>query len=606
MALEGIQLHLVNSMDDASRCIEWLGRVKDDVIGFDTEGTGIDTQVDKVRLIQFGDENEGWSIPYDRWSGLAVDIINRWDKRFVGWNARYDVSMLANMGISMPIHRVDDGRFLGHINNPTESTALKRQAAKYIDPRAASMQESLDAVMRSGNYTWANIPIVETGPLAAYWHYASLDPIITVRLWNLHSKTVLVESPKAYDLELSMGWLATRMENAGVLVDREYTSKQGIEFDALHHSLTQRIRSEFGVEAGSKDQVVNALLKDGVILTKRTPGGDFALDKAVMGSISHPLVQLISERRKVEKLRSTYLSRFMQYSERSGRIHARVNTVGGSGKSVSESGGEFGVRTGRMSLESPNLQQLPRGGDPLSSVIRNCIVAGEGKTLLMCDYDQIELRLMAHLSRDKGLAEAFAAEGDFFTTLTRGIYHDPSIDKKDRRRQLTKSYVYATLYGAGNDKLATTTGVPLAEVEQLSRDFAASYSGVPAFQQAVQRRARERGQSEGVYYTRSPLTNRKFIGEQGKEYKLVNFTIQGMAAELLKMKLLELDAAGLGDAMRLPVHDEVILEVDDADVPDAVQTLRDVMNDDQMLSIPITAGVASGKRWGMKEDYDVI
>ena len=84
MALEGIQLHLVNSMDDASRCIEWLGRVKDDVIGFDTEGTGIDTQVDKVRMIQFGCENEGWSIPYDRWSGLAVDIINRWDKRFVG------------------------------------------------------------------------------------------------------------------------------------------------------------------------------------------------------------------------------------------------------------------------------------------------------------------------------------------------------------------------------------------------------------------------------------------------------------------------------------------------------------------------------------------
>jgi DNA polymerase-1 len=100
------------------------------------------------------------------------------------------------------------------------------------------------------------------------------------------------------------------------------------------------------------------------------------------------------------------------------------------------------------------------------------------------------------------------------------------------------------------------------------------------------------------------LTNRKFIGEQGKEYKLVNFTIQGMAAELLKTKMLELEAAGLGDAMRLPVHDEVILEVDDADVPDAVQTLRDVMNDSTLLTIPITAGVASGKRWGMKEDYD--
>jgi DNA polymerase-1 len=222
----------------------------------------------------------------------------------------------------------------------------------------------------------------------------------------------------------------------------------------------------------------------------------------------------------------------------------------------------------------------------------------------MCDYDQIELRLMAHLSEDKGLAEAFAAEGDFFTTLTQGIYHDQSITKSDRRRQLTKSYVYATLYGAGNDKLATTTGVPLAEIEELSRDFASSYAGVPVFQREVQRRAVKRMQTEGLPYTRSPLTNRRFIGEQGKEYKLVNFTIQGMAAELLKMKLLELDAAGLGSALRLPVHDEVIIEVNDADVPDAVQTLRDVMNDDQLLSIPITAGVAHGKRWGEKVDYD--
>ena len=115
----------------------------------------------------------------------------------------------------------------------------------------------------------------------------------------------------------------------------------------------------------------------------------------------------------------------------------------------------------------------------------------------------------------------------------------------------------------------------------------------------------ERYRSEGMAYTRSPLTNRKFVGEPGKAYKLVNFTIQGMAAEIFKTKLLELDAAGLGDALRLPVHDEVIIEVDDADVPDAVQTLRDVMNDNEILSVPFTAGVAQGKSWGKKEECDV-
>jgi DNA polymerase-1 len=604
MTLSDVNLHLIETFEDAENLLTWLSNVKGDRVAFDTEGSGLSPETDFVRMFQIGDEHDGFAIPFMEWKGLVRDIIRRWRGRWVGWNSKYDCAMLAAEGIEMPTHMVDDGRFAAHIADPTKSVALKTQSGMHVDARAAAMQGQLSAVMQSGGWTWGTVPIVPTGPVSAFWTYAALDPVLTLRTWNHHAKTVLVDSPRAYDLELSIGWIVNSMERNGVLVDREYTMRQEKEFTALYHSLSERARSEFGVDAGSKDQIVDVLLKDNVPLTKRTPGGDFSLDKEVMATLDHPLVHLISERRKVEKLRSTYLSRFLEYSERDNRIHPRINSIGGSGKTAGESGGQFGVRTGRMSLESPNLQQLPRGGDPLSSVIRNCIVAGEGKTLLMCDYDQIELRLMAHLSRDKGLADAFAAGGDFFTTLTRGIYHDPSIDKKDRRRQLTKSYVYATLYGAGNDKLATTTGVPLAEVEQLSRDFASSYSGVPAFQQAVQRKARERGQSEGVYYTRSPLTNRKFIGEQGKEYKLVNFTIQGMAAELLKTKLLELDAAGLGDAMRLPVHDEVIIEVDDADVPDAVATLRDVMNDDQLLSVPITAGVSHGKRWGMKEDYD--
>jgi DNA polymerase-1 len=236
-------------------------------------------------------------------------------------------------------------------------------------------------------------------------------------------------------------------------------------------------------------------------------------------------------------------------------------------------------------------------------VIRDCVIAGEGKTLLMVDFDQVELRIMAHLSADPGLAAAFATEDDFFTTLTRGIYQDPSIHKDDPRRQLTKSYVYATLYGAGNDKLATTTGVPLAEIEKLSADFSAAYTGVPALQREIQRRAKERAAVDGFPYSRSPLTNRKFRGEEGSEYKLVNYTIQGMAAEILKMKLLELDAAGLGDVLRLPVHDEVIVEVDHADVEEAVHILRGVMNDDSLLHIPLTAGVSIGERWGSKLDY---
>lgn len=602
MTLSNVNLHLIETFEDAENLLTWLSNVKGDRVAFDTEGSGLSPETDFVRMFQIGDEQDGFAIPFLEWKGLVRTIIQRWRGRWVGWHSKYDCAMLAAEGIDMPTHMVDDGRFAAHIADPTKSVALKTQSGIHVDARAASMQSQLSEVMRSGGWTWGTVPIAPTGPVAAFWTYAALDPVLTLRTWNHHAKTVLVDSPRAYDLELAIGWIVNSMERNGVMVDREYTMQQEKEFTALYHNLSDRAHSEFGVDAGSKDQVVSVLLRDGVPLTKRTPGGDFSLDKEVMGTLDHPLAKLISERRKVEKLRSTYLSRFLEFSESDNRIHPRINSIGGSGKTAGESGGQFGVRTGRMSLESPNLQQLPRGGDPLSSVIRNCIVAGEGKTLVSVDFDQAELRVMAHLSRDPGLAAAFAEKGDFFTTLTRRIYHDPRIVKSDRRRQLTKSYVFATLYGAGNDKLATTTGVPLGEVEDLQREFNAAYVGVPEFQNAIQRVAKQRQRDEGTPYVRSPLTHRKFIGEQGKEYKLVNFIIQGTSAEILKMKLCEIDAAGLGDAMRLPIHDEIILEVDDDDVPEAVHTLREIMNDSTLLTIPITAGVAIGKKWGEKRD----
>lgn len=600
--LKDVSLHLVESYDDVTACLEWLSTTQSARLGFDTETTGLSPETDTVRLVQFGDALHGWAIELERWFGLVQEVVQRWigtGRRFVAHNARYDVAMLRKHGIIIPIHLVDDTMMLAHIADPTVSIGLKQQSARHVDKRAASMQGQLDAVMHSGNWSWATVPVAPTGPVSAYWVYAALDPVLAVRLWDHHAPEILADSPRAYDLEVSVGWIADRMERAGLLVDRSYTLDQGEEFAALYESLTAQARDEFGVDAGSKDQIVRRFVADGVDLWKMTPTGDYSLDKDVIRSVDHPLARLIEHRRKVEKLKSTYLRRFLEYSEYDGRLHPSINTLG----FAEQSAGAFGVVTSRMSMSHPNLQQLPRGKDPLSRVIRNCVIAEEGKTFLMVDFDQVELRIMAHLSADPGLAAAFATEDDFFTTLTRGIYKDPAIHKDDPKRQLTKSYVYATLYGAGNDKLATTTGVPLAEVEQLSRDFAASYAGVPGFQQEVQRRARLRSREEGMPYTRSPLTNRRFIGEVGKEYKLVNFTIQGMAAEILKTKLLELDAAGLGDVLRLPVHDEVIVEVDHGDVEEAVHIMNGVMNDSDLLTIPLTAGVSIGERWGSKSDY---
>jgi DNA polymerase-1 len=319
--------------------------------------------------------------------------------------------------------------------------------------------------------------------------------------------------------------------------------------------------------------------------------------------MDHPLIRLYQQRKKAEKIASVYLRRFLQYSERDGRIHPSINTLGFK----EQSAGAFGVKTSRMSQSEPNLQQLTRvdENDPLSKIARNCIVASPGHTFVLFDFDQVELRIMTHFSRDPGLYAAFLSDEDFFVALTRKIYRDETITKKSPQRNLTKAYTYATLYGAGNDKLATTTKRPLAEIEQLAADFNAAYAGVSGHQDLVQRLAQERLQAEGVGYVRSPLTGRKFQQRDPRMfYQLVNHQIQGVAAEIMKIKLLEIDAAGLGDYLAMVVHDEAGLEVPDDEVEDVIATMKDIMNDDTLLSLPLTAGGATAKRWAEKRDLE--
>ena len=604
--LSDVKLKLVRTLDDALEFKRWMSedRGRDELLAFDTETTGLDPFTNRVRLVQVGDALTGWAIPLDDWRGLVKEIVREWSGHWVMHNAKYDVAMMSQAeGIDFNLARVHDTRYMCHILNPLEPTALKSQAAKYIDPKAASMQRQLDELLNSG-YSWESIPITTEGPCAAYWIYGALDPVLTRRLFDIKYGPTMAEAPMAYDIELAVAWVTMFMERKGVRVDRDFTRLKGIEFETEFHELSATCEREWGVKPNSAQDVVKVLLADGVKLTKFTPGGAYSLDKEVLETIDHPLANLVKRRRRLEKMQSTYIRRFMEYSEHDGRLHPRINTIGGSGKSARESGGTSGVKTSRMSMDTPNLQQLPRGDDDITSAIRNCIVSSENSTLVMFDFDQIEMRVMAHLSGDEGMKKAFTGDVDFFTALAREVYHAPDLVKSDPRRQVTKNYGYATIYGAGIPKLAKTAGVSEDEIRVLDALFNQAYPGVKRMQRGIEGDALRRLRSEGMAYSRSPLTNRRYAAMEGKEYALVNYTIQGMSAEILKIKLLQLHAAGLGEYMVLPIHDEVMLDVPDDLVHDVAHEVGMVMNDDVLISIPLTAGGATGKRWGEKRDYE--
>lgn len=601
MSLDGCQAKLVQSTDDAAELLRWLSQYgKDSVLGLDTETTGLSPEVDRVRLVQVGDAKLGWAIPFERWAGVVDDVVRRYEGTWTLHNAPYDVAMLRTGDVHLPLARVRDTRLMAHVLSSTGPLGLKPLSTLYVDPRAAAGQERLDeALSKQGGWTWATVPVT-FGP---YWQYACLDTIIDVQLHDVLWPRVQADAPASYDLEMAVAWVAERMMRRGVRVDRPYTQAYVDALTAHMRDVEAWCEQHYRLWPGSNRQVIDALRRDGVKLTKLTAGGsDFALDKEVLEELDHPLAAAVLSRRRAEKQVSAWLQKFLDLSARDGLIHASINTIGGTSKNPFEPGGRGkGVRTGRMSISEPSLQNVPIRGET-STRVRNAFIPSEGCTWLKADADQIEMRILAHLSQDPGLIAAFNSSDDFFVTLARQMYDDPTIEKSDPRRQPVKNAGYGKIFGAGPAKVAKTAGVSVAQATAVLTRFDELFPGARRFQRAVEAEAMRTRRETGEAFIRSPLTNRKHVSDEGRDYALVNYVIQGTAGELLKRKMVECDAAGLGDYMTIPVHDEIDFDVPDELVPEVLDTLRDVLNDDQVLSVPLTWSVGVGDRWGNAKD----
>lgn len=592
-SLDDVQLHLVDSVEEAMAFKQWLGQSRP-VLAVDTETEGLEWWHHRVRLIQFGDEHTGWAIPWDTWGGVALEALAAYQGPLVGHNIGFDTKMIERWcghGLRLPRERLHDTRVQSHILAPNESTGLKPVSARYIDSRARNMERGLHQAMANNGWTWATVPL----DFPLYWAYAALDVVLTTKVHQLLYPQVVAEAPAAYDLEMATTWALVSMETRGVAVDLEWTQAKRAAFERYVEEAGQWCVTNFGVRPGSNQAVIERLQRDGIEFTKRTNGGALSLDKEVLAEVAdrHPLAQMVFQRRKIQKLASSYLANFDLYAFE-GRIHPSYNAL----KSEDSN---YGARTGRMSVANPALQQLPKkskdGSNPAADVVRNCFTASEGGMLLMSDFDQIEARLLAHFSQDQGLLGAFS-EGDFFVNMARQLYDDPTIEKDDPRRGPTKNATYARIYGAGPEKFAKTAGIALEQAHAIFGRLSQVYPGIDYFFRKIINLGEQRAREEGQAYIRSPLTRRRHVADKDKVYALVNYLIQGTAAEILKQKDIELFKAGVGQYMVLNVHDEVILDVPADELDDVRHTVEGVMNDYVSFSVPLTAGSEVSYRWG--------
>ena len=592
MPLGDVQLELVNSVEMANKFFSWLSQSRE-VLGFDTETTGLDPEAGRLRLVQFGDMNAGWSIPWEGWGGVALEALEAYDGPLVGHNAKFDVRWLELHGnIKMKRQNVHCTRLMCHILDPSSSTALKPNAARFVDAKAAHASKALDHAMSEQKWTWATVPI----DFQPYWVYGALDTVLTAHLFNVLWPKIQAEFLNVYELEQAVQFVLGDMEARGARIDLNYTNDMSEKLDSYAKQVDDWCMQTYQLKPGSNAAVSKKLIELGADLRNTTPSGTVKLDEESIltqvlfvdeldkfdfpnGNEAQQLAYQVLKRRKSEKIRSTYLDTFIDLVDADGFVHPQIN--------------QLGARTGRMSMERPALQTLPRG-----RIVRDCFIPREGNNLISADFDGIEMRILAHFAGDNNLIAAINS-GDIHLDTARRVYGDETIQKKDPRRQVAKSVGFAKIYGAGPEKIALTAGTSIEATKEFLKRYDESFPGVKAFQGQVAHAVHVRRLEEGRAYVKTPI-GRLELADGDREYALVNALIQGMAADVFKEALVRLDDTDAGQYLLLPVHDEVIVDAPAKDIEEIKRIVVDAMYDDRW-AVPLTVGVDGPlDRWGSK------
>jgi DNA polymerase-1 len=395
------------------------------------------------------------------------------------------------------------------------------------------------------------------------------------------------------EIELPLVRVLAKMEETGIGADIAYLEELGESLRdrlaTLEHDIHEAAGEPFNINS---TQQLRDLLFDRLRLPvlKKTPKGAPSTDASVLQKLAdqHPIVHLLLQYRELEKLRSTYVDGLLPLVAPDGRIHCVFN--------------QTGAATGRISSERPNMQNIPVRSEE-GRTIRRAFVADPGSRFIVADYSQIELRILAHLSRDPGLVEAFMSGADIHTATAARVFgiEEPSHDLRRKAKMIN----FGLLYGMEAYGLAQRLEIPTDEARQHMEAYFAQFPDVKAFMEGIVEEARRTG------YTTTILGRRRYLPElaspvfrirQMGERMALNAPIQGSAADIIKRAMIDLDKEleqrGLRAAMLLQVHDELVLEAPDDEVDEVVTLTRSIMEQVSDLLVPLVVDVGTGTTLG--------
>ncbi|AIC22810.1 DNA polymerase I [Pseudomonas chlororaphis] len=599
---------------DQARFDVWLEKLKNaKLFAFDTETTGIDAQQAQLVGLSFAVQaNEAAYIPLthsyidvpeqlDRDTVLRAlkPILEDPNKLKVGQHAKFDMNILANCAIGgdqangITVRGVAfDTMLESYVLNSTATRHdMDSLAEKYLGHTTVSFQDI--AGKGAKQLTFDQIALEQAGP------YAAEDADVTLRLHQvLHEKLAAIPSLASVlsDIEMPVVPVLARIERQGALVDADLLRVQSIE---LGDKMVELEREAFEIAGeefnlGSPKQL-GVILYDklGLPVLKKTAKGQPSTAEEVLAKLAeddYPLPKVLMQYRSMSKLKSTYTDRLPeQINPRTGRIHTSYHQAVAS--------------TGRLSSSDPNLQNIPvRTAE--GRRIRQAFIAPPGYKLLAADYSQIELRIMAHLSRDEGLLNAFRNNLDVHTATAAEVFKVELKDVSSDQRRSAKAINFGLIYGMGAQKLGKDIGVDTKTAKAYIDTYFARYPGVREYMDRTRAQAAEQGYVETLFGRRlylPEINSNKPQERAGAERTAINAPMQGTAADIIKKAMVAVDnwlaTSGLDAKVILQVHDELVLEVREDLVDQVSEEIRGYMSKAATLDVPLLVEVGVGSNW---------
>ncbi len=506
----------------------------------------------------------------------------------VGQNIKYDVIVLKREGIEVRGIGCDT-MLASYILDPSRrSHGLDALALALLNHRTIPIKDLIGT--GKSQRTFAEVNIEEAV------EYACEDADVTYRISRILCPRVDAEGLGELfrDVELPLISILADMEIAGVRVDTAYLDELSIAFGKQVKDLEEEIYQLAGTRfnVNSPKQLAEILFgKLGLKpLRKTKTGHSTSLEVLESLALQHDLPRKIVEYRSVFKLKSTYVDALRDLvNPLTGRIHTSFN--------------QAVAATGRLSSSDPNLQNIPIR-TPEGRKIRRAFIPEPGSVFVAADYSQIELRMMAHLSGDARLQEAFAQGQDVHATTAASVFGAPASQVTAEMRRKAKAINFGIIYGMGPFNLAGQLGVGLNLAKQYLADYYAMYAGVKQFMDDLPKQAAELG------YVTTILGRKRFLpdlnnpnknAQQAARRMAINTTMQGSAADIMKLAMIRIDAAmkhrKLPGQMILQVHDEVVIEVPERAADDTAKMLKDEMEGVYTLSVPLVVDTAIGSSW---------